>query len=260
MLADYLLPVPGGYLRPCSVPAIALTPVAGGQHCASCQRLVHDFTRATAAEVAQAQAVAPDGWLCGRFRLPKPAPLPGFSRRLRCFVVALVLVVGCGLTAQEALAQVRQTQAQSSQFVKKRPLKSLKSQSAQAPRDYLDGEIIALPENPTRRGEAQTITYAEQMPEPAEGGGMAGLAAYLLKNVRVSAAEMEEGINKVFVQFTVNENGSTANAHIVKSGGPGLDAAVLRAVRAMTNLRPGYMHGKPVKVSVTLPLVCIKPQ
>lgn len=30
MLADYLLPVAGGFLRPCSVPEAALMPVAGG--------------------------------------------------------------------------------------------------------------------------------------------------------------------------------------------------------------------------------------
>ena len=94
MPANYLLPVTGGYRRPCTVVASELTPVpGGGRHCASCQHLVQDCPQATVADVAQTDL--PDGQLCGW--LNRPGPPARFSRRLRWFVVALVLVGGWGL-------------------------------------------------------------------------------------------------------------------------------------------------------------------
>lgn len=113
---------------------------------------------------------------------------------------------------------------------------------------------------PSATPQAKVYTYVEQMPEAPEGGGMAGLAAYFWKNLHLSATDIQEMTGRVHVQFIITKKGAVADARIVKSGGSGIDAAALRAVRGMRDLRPGRQHGVPVDVSITLPIVCIKPQ
>ncbi|RYY15112.1 MAG: hypothetical protein EOO36_13185, partial [Cytophagaceae bacterium] len=97
----YLLPLLNAQLAPCSQPWEALPNQPGGRYCARCAHLVHDFSAAAdlPAALAAARAAAPGGRL---------------SARLRRFLVALVLVVGLGLSAQEALAQVRRAAKTSS--------------------------------------------------------------------------------------------------------------------------------------------------
>jgi hypothetical protein len=47
------------------------------------------------------------GGCAARFQTTQVVAPPTLTRRLKWFVLALVLVVGQGLTAQDALAQVR---------------------------------------------------------------------------------------------------------------------------------------------------------
>jgi hypothetical protein len=106
------LPTFHAAFSPCPVnPTNTFTPHEQGHFCGSCQRVVQDFSQSQnpVADLAAARAASPDGRVCGTFRREQvvvPAA-PTLSRQMRWFVVALVLVVGQGLTAREALAQVR---------------------------------------------------------------------------------------------------------------------------------------------------------
>lgn len=226
MLADYLLPVTGGFLRPCTVPNRLLTPIVGGHHCQSCQRPVHDFTHATAADVAQAQRAAPDGRLCGRFVVQQPA-WPGFSRRLRCFVVALVLIVGRGLTAQEALAQV---------------------QAASSPRAERPRIMQDVPG-----------TWVEQMPELKGGGGTPAIVRAVQRQFDYSPIGQQKWDGKVYLSFWVSAEGNVEDVKVVKGYSALVDSAAVRAVQSLHDWIPGRQNGHPVGLQLTIPIFYRKP-
>ena len=104
-----LLPTFNATMQPCSVGTAGFTAHERGHFCGSCQRVVQDFSQSTnpLADLAAARAATPDGRVCGMFNRTQTMASPTLRQRLRWFLVALVLVVGQGLTAREALAQVR---------------------------------------------------------------------------------------------------------------------------------------------------------
>ncbi|WP_165903843.1 hypothetical protein [Hymenobacter gummosus] len=109
----HALPIRNVRLSPCHEDWQQMTPTARGRHCQSCQRVVVDFTRGTAADIARAYAESPDGRVCGRF---SPGQVDGTTRRrgqlrprLRLFLAAVVLVLLQGLSAGQAWAQLQAT-------------------------------------------------------------------------------------------------------------------------------------------------------
>ncbi len=220
-----LLPAFNARLLPCSESWAAMTPAAQGRHCARCQRVVQDFSRSLspAADLAAARAAAPDGRVCGRFawaQVQGPQPL---TQRLRWFLVALVLVVGQGLSARAALAQVRQG-------VQGQPITKAKKQ-------------ISLPEGVYGM-------VAEQMPS-FRGGGNTQMVAYIQHNVNYPSDSPE---GRLFARFTIDAKGHVRNPAIVKGLTPGADAEVVRVIKAMDGFIPGTRNGLPVDVSLTVPI------
>lgn len=217
----YLLPLLDAQLAPCPQQWEALLPQPNGRYCASCAHLVHDFSTAAAADLpaalAATRAAAPDGRVCGRFAAGQVAR-PRLSYRLRRFLVALVLVVGLGMSAREALAQVRQAQ---------RPYRPAKEEPA------FMGVVV------------------EQM--PAYQGGSAGLQKFLKQNLRYPAGATKTG--RVFVSFTVDAHGKARKFEIAKGLEPVLDAEVLRIMHLLGNFTPGKQNGKPTAVRFTLPVL-----
>lgn len=246
------LPIRNVRLAACPVEAEQLTPVAGGHFCASCQRPVHDFTQADSAALAAAQAAAPDGRLCGRFRRSQLAPdsWPGqlqMRRRLRQFLLVAVLVLVQGLSARQAWAQVKP-----------------------APRPAVTAPLYALPGSmplPTAPPDTATTAHAkqhtgegevfgvivEQMPQLP--GGMEGLMKFIRKNLRYPAEALRDELEgRVFVSFTVTRSGQITGAHIIKGLAPALDAEALRVIGLMPAWTPGKQNGQAVDVSYTVPL------
>ena len=263
-----LLPTFNARLLPCPVSPAEFTPHAQGNFCGQCQRVVHDFSRSanTLADLAAARAAAPDGRVCGSFsgaQLMKP-PQPRLTRRLRWFVAALVLIVAQGLTAQEALAQVRKPvpkkpavhHKKHTSVVKKHPVEDtripekllytsgvpLDETMFEEPRPLLDSEKV--------------YTYVEQMPQLPGVGDIPAVIAYIQQRVvqwpkgtgRVDA----EG--RVFVSFTVDTTGQVRDVRILKGLHPLLDAEALRVVQALPSFTPGRQNGKPVNVSLVVPI------
>lgn len=109
------LPILNVHLSACQEDWQQMTPAAQGRHCDQCRRTVLDFTQATQPELEAAFLAAPDGRVCGRFQPQQlapeqPASLPrrvALRPRQRKFLVALLLVCGLGLSAREAVGQVR---------------------------------------------------------------------------------------------------------------------------------------------------------
>lgn len=90
---------------------------------------------------------------------------------------------------------------------------------------------------------------------PVFGNKEKDLAGYLSKEIKYPKEAREKGIQgKVFVAFTVNENGNVSDAYISKSANPILDAEALRVVNKMPAWQPGKIKEKAVKVKIILPV------
>ena len=261
------LPTFNARLLPCPVGPAEFTPHPQGSFCGQCQRVVHDFSQSPnpRADLAAARAAAPDGRVCGTFsnaQLVKP-PTPRLSRRLRWFVAALVLVVAQGLSAQEALAQVRRAVPKKPAIHYKKPVSAARKQPVEDVRIpeallYTSGVPLdeTMFEEPAPLSDADKVyTYVEQMPQLPGGGGPAAVAAYLQQRVRwPDGSGLVDAEGRVFVSFTVDTTGQVRDAHILKSLHPLLDAETLHLVQTLPRLTPGRQNGRLVKVSLSVPI------
>jgi TonB family protein len=90
---------------------------------------------------------------------------------------------------------------------------------------------------------------------PQFPGGPAALFEFLSKNIQYPKdAEKAKLQGRVIVTFVVKKDGSIADAKVVKSVAPSLDAEALRVINAMPNWTPGKQGGQPVNVKYTVPL------
>ena len=71
---------------------------------------------------------------------------------------------------------------------------------------------------------------------PAFEGGPDALVKWLQKNLKYPDMEYEAGIQgKVYVEFTVDKDGSVRDVELKRGLSPGLDKEALRAVKADTS-------------------------
>ncbi|MBU6122524.1 energy transducer TonB [Hymenobacter siberiensis] len=111
-----------------------------------------------------------------------------------------------------------------------------------------EGSAAAAPAAPT------VYFTAEEM--PSFPGGDAALVKFLSSKVQCPAAALDRGLSgKVHVAFTVDPAGHLHDPHVVRGLGSGLDAEALRLVRLMPWWTLGKVHGQPVWVSMTMPIV-----
>lgn len=261
-----LLPTFQATLRPCPLSPADFIAHEKGHFCGHCQRVVQDFSQSEnpKADLAAARAASPDGWVCGSFRREQVVA-PPLTRRLKWFLLALVLVVGQGLTAREALAQVRKaTPSQHQTTVRKQLVKAKPIPVA--------GDVEELPVKPhlitavepdlqelRLSGEDSEVpflgTVVEQMPT-FRGGGTQKLVEYIDKQVVWPKAndKIIQTEGRVFVSFTVDAQGQVRDAKVVKGFQPLFDAAALEAVRSLDGFKPAKSNGKPVSMGMTVPV------
>ena len=251
----FQLPTFHALLAPCPVGPAAFTPHADGKFCSSCQRVVQDFSRSEnpVADLAAARAAAPDGRVCGSFRREQVVvpPAPTLSRRLRWFVVALVLVLGQGLTARQALAQVQKP-------VQRVAPENLRALSMPIRKEQAAAEQLAAVQPMPTGTAAPSVIYGamvEAMPT-FRGGGNRAIIAYIQQRVvwPQHKGKMVNAQGRLFASFTVGADGQVRNVEIVKTFNPLFNEPVLEAIRAMRGFKPGFQNGRPVAVSMTAPI------
>lgn len=93
----------------------------------------------------------------------------------------------------------------------------------------------------------------EQMPEFP--GGQEGFIRYLSSVVRYPDSAYKHRVaGRVFVQMTIEKDGSVTDAKIVRSVSTDLDSEALRVVNSSPKWKPGLVAGDPVRVSYTVPI------
>jgi protein TonB len=102
---------------------------------------------------------------------------------------------------------------------------------------------------------APTVYFtADEM--PAFPGGDAAMLKFLSSRLNYPAAALDRSLSgKVYVTFTIDPEGHLHNPHVVRGLGSGLDEEALRLVRLMPWWTPGKIHGQPVWVNMTLPII-----
>ena len=104
-------------------------------------------------------------------------------------------------------------------------------------------------------------TFVEQMPKLPGGGGMATVFTEFHKRLRFPKQAIEEGYGRAMIYFEVDPTGTVQHTRLLhSSGSASLDKALLTAAKTLPRFTPGRQHGRPVTVSLTLPVTCLKPQ
>ncbi|MET4074253.1 energy transducer TonB [Hymenobacter sp. UYCo722] len=115
-----------------------------------------------------------------------------------------------------------------------------------------DGDHAPAP--PALASAAPTVYFAaDEM--PAFPGGTTAMLTFLGRKINYPAAALDRSVSgKVHVAFVVDPEGHLHDPHVVRGLGYGLDEEALRLVRIMPWWTPGRIQGRPVWVSVTLPI------
>jgi TonB family protein len=115
---------------------------------------------------------------------------------------------------------------------------------------------FVLPKSIDTKISAVVAKEAENNPEFV--GGKAELNKYLAKNLKYPASASRANVEgKVFVGFTVKQDGSVGNLQIIKGIGFGCDEEAIRLVAKMPNWKPATQNGKPVAVDYHLPITFV---
>ena len=86
---------------------------------------------------------------------------------------------------------------------------------------------------------------------PSFPGGESERVKFFSNNLRVPAESIE---GTVYVTFIVKEDGSIANAKILRGLGKSYDEEVLRVINLMPKWLPGTQNGEAVDVLFNMPV------
>jgi len=113
-------------------------------------------------------------------------------------------------------------------------------------------EIVDEPD-PWVKEETTIFTIVEEMPSFI--GGEEEMYNYLGRNIKFPYLAKDAGIQGiVYVTFVIMEDGSIANARVLRGIGAGCDEEALRVIKKMPNWKPGKQRGRPVRVQFNMPI------
>lgn len=130
--------------------------------------------------------------------------------------------------------------------------------------DTEDIAIVAPPEDTPAPEATKPAEVEAKAPEifdrveiqPEFVGGMEAFRAFLTKNLRYpNAAQSSNVQGKVYLNFTVEPDGSLSNINVLRGIGFGCDEEALRVMKLMPKWKPGKQSGRAVRVRFTMPIV-----
>ena len=88
-----------------------------------------------------------------------------------------------------------------------------------------------------------------------QGQDREGFRRYIQSTLKYPQTAMENSISgTVYVNFVVDKQGAMVDIEIVRGVDRSLDNEVIRALKAAPKWTPGKQRGKPVKVTMTIPI------
>ena len=120
--------------------------------------------------------------------------------------------------------------------------------------DFETSEDMVVIEFEEEKPENEVFLIAEQMPQ-FNNGDITEFQKYLLQNLKIP--ESLNGVSlvgRVFIQFSINKNGTVEEVKIIRGLHPELDKAILKLVEESPKWTPGKQNGKTIKIQQTLAL------
>lgn len=106
----------------------------------------------------------------------------------------------------------------------------------------------------TSKSDDEVFTIVEDPPHYP--GGMEAFYKYIAENMYYPSEARRAGKEgRVFIQFTVDIDGSLIDVEAVKGVSPELDEEAIRVLKSVEKFEPGVQRGKAVKVRMVLPII-----
>ncbi len=101
--------------------------------------------------------------------------------------------------------------------------------------------------------EGEVFTIVEESAEPV--GGMPRLYEYVAANLKYPAEARMKGIEgRVFLEFTVNTDGTISDIHALKGLGGGCDEEAIKVMQGSPNWIPAKQRGMNVRQRMVMPI------
>ncbi len=102
----------------------------------------------------------------------------------------------------------------------------------------------------------EVFSIVESMPSPY--GGISAFYDYVNENINYPKPALRMEISgRVFVKFIVEKDGSISGINVVKGIGAGCDQEAIRVLSQAPKWEPGKQRGRPVRVSMILPIAFV---
>jgi len=86
-------------------------------------------------------------------------------------------------------------------------------------------------------------------------GGMSAFYQYLKENLKYPEVAKSLGIKgKVYIEFTIEKDGSITNVHLQRGIGGGCDEEAIRVIKQSPNWIPAKQQERPVRYKMTIPI------
>ena len=115
----------------------------------------------------------------------------------------------------------------------------------------LPGTVAQVPDT------TQAVPFSQVETKPTfEGGDAVEFSKWVNGNLQYPESAKNAGTQgRVTLQFTIGKDGKVGDVKVLKGIDPDLDAEALRVVSSSPDWTPGYVGGKPVKVTFTFPII-----
>jgi TonB family protein len=129
---------------------------------------------------------------------------------------------------------------------------------------YNNGQLAAVEQE--NSGKLPALTFYNQDGTQVQGtsqrrlqpvfpGGEASLIEYLAQHTEYPKDARRKGITgKVYVSYTVEEDGRIGQVHIVRGLSPDIDIEALRVVKSLPKFQPGREYNVPTAFTYTVPI------
>lgn len=102
--------------------------------------------------------------------------------------------------------------------------------------------------------EVDTFVLIPEIP-PEFPGGLENMYKYIKNNLKYTDIARKTNITgTIYVEFTIEKDGSLTDVHIVRGIGGGLDEAAIKVVESMPKWKPARQGGMPVKIKYQIPI------
>ena len=122
---------------------------------------------------------------------------------------------------------------------------------------FVDEEDVSAEEPSVKSEDDWVVPFDGLDVKPQFRGGDANaFSAWVNSRLTYPAYAKKNGIQgKVTLQFTIEPNGKVTNVEVLRGVDESLDKEAVRVVSKSPRWTPGYLNGKPVRVTYTFPVI-----